>query len=320
MATLPGAAGPLEPLLRAPVIAGSAAPSIAVIGPIAPAGPRPARGGTLGRLMREPLTHFVALGLAIVAAHHAVDERQQRYTIELGSQRLRQIADAYAGQYGVPPSPSELKALTDDYVRQEVLVREGLAMGLERDDEIVRRRIAQKVQFLLDDRASPRAPTETELHAWFAAHRQRYAVPARRSFDQRFFAVDRRGDDAARRLASAALAGLRQGRAAGSGDPFPGPAVVRLLSQDDADRLFGGSLAAQAFAAPRGQWSGPFRSAFGWHLVRVTETATARPRRYAEARIEAAAEWRRAQAEAANAAAYARLRARYRIVGQEAGR
>ena len=278
-----------------------------------------ARQSRTGRFLREPLVHFIALGALIFAVAHVVEARSERYVIKLGPAELHRIAATYTQQYGAPPSSGELKAMTDDYVRQEILLREGQAIGLDKDDEIVRRRVAQKYEFLLQDRTAPREPTASDLKDWFAGHRAQYVVPPRRSFDHLYYAMDLRGENAARQLAQGALASLGAGRPAPDGDIFPGTPVIRLLSQADTDRLFGGDqFAARVFAAPVGQWSGPYRSAFGWHVIRVTEDQKAKPRALAEVRPQVVTDWKAADRSARNDAAYAEISDRYRIAREDA--
>lgn len=269
-------------------------------------------------VLREPLTHFLALGLLIFGVAHYLQTQSGRYFIDLGPSELRRIALSYAQQYGASPSASEMKAMTDDYIRQEILLREGLALGLDKDDEIVRRRIAQKFEFLLQDRAVARDLSEAGLRKWFASHRSKYTIPPRRTFDHLYFAIDQRGEDAAHRLSRAALAALRNGGVVPKGDEFPGPPVIRLLSRADTDRLFGGEgFAAEVFAAPKGLWAGPYRSAFGWHLIRVTEDQPAQPRDFAAARNEVLTDWKEADRATRNEAAYVEIRGRYRVAGQD---
>jgi hypothetical protein len=268
------------------------------------------------RLLREPLTHFLLLGLLIFALARYFDEQSRRYVIEIGPKEQQRIAESYAQQYGELPSAGQLKAMTEDYIRKEVLLREGLALGLDKDDEIVRRRIAQKFEFIMQDRAVPRDPTDADLRQWYDGHRAKYTLPPRRSFDQLYFAIDKRGEEAAHRLANTALAALRAGRKAPVGDDFPGQAVIRLLSQADTDRLFGGEdFAAKVFSEPVGQWRGPLRSGFGWHLVRLSEVQSPQPRDFTTARDDVLADWQTADRAARNEAAYADIRRRYRVVG-----
>lgn len=265
-------------------------------------------------VLREPLTHFLILGILIFAITHWLESRSQRYVITIAPADLTRIENSYVQQYGAAPTPAQMRTMVDNTVREEIYLREALALGLDRNDEIVRRRLAQKYQFLQADMATPRQPTDAELRRWFDAHAVQFAEPARRSFDQRYFAIDRRGDAAARQLAATAASQAGQGRAADAGDEFPGPKVAARLAQDDTERLFGSAEFARAvFAAQPGQWVGPVRSGFGWHVIRVTDSIPARPRSFAEARPDALAAWQEQDRLARNDAAYRTLLARYTV-------
>lgn len=272
------------------------------------------RRGWLARVLREPLTHFVAIGAAIFVVAHLVEVHQSRYTIRLGEADLQRIATSYAQQYGAAPTPEQMRTMLANAVREEIYLREGLALGLDRNDEIVRRRIAQKFDFLQQDQAAPREPAPGQLEAWYAAHRDRFAEPRRVSFEQRYYAPDSRGEAAAKALASAAANALATGNAAPAGDAFPGPASAVALSKDDVERVFGGTgFADRVLAAPPQRWAGPFRSGFGWHVVKVTEDRPARPRTLDEAREDVRRDWIEADRTARNDAAWQALRARYTV-------
>ena len=265
-------------------------------------------------LWREPLTHFLFFGIVIFVVAHALEARSSRYTIAITPADLTRIENSYIQQYGAAPDPSQIRTMVDNYIREEIYLREGLALGLDKNDEIVRRRVAQKFQFLQADMATPREPSEAALRQWFDQHRGAFTVPARRSFEQRYFAIDQRGEAAARALASDAATRLAHGQAAPAGDEFPGPKVIARLAQDDAERLFGGKdFASAAFAAKPGQWVGPLRSGFGWHVLRVTDVVPARARSFDEARADAHRVWQEQDRLARNAEAYRQLLARYTI-------
>lgn len=265
-------------------------------------------------LLREPLAHFLLVGVLIFAAAHWLEERSQRYVITIGPADLTRIGNSYLQQYGTAPTPAQLRTMVDNTVREEIYLREALALGLDRNDEIVRRRLAQKYQFLQADMATSRTPPEAELRRWFAAHAAQFATPARRSFDQRYFAIDQRGEAAARALATQTAARLAEGQAAAAGDEFPGPKNVARLGQDDTERLFGDAAFARAvFAAPPGRWVGPFRSGFGWHVIRVTDSTPTTPRDFAAARQDALTAWQDQDRLARNAQAYRQLLARYTV-------
>ena len=280
----------------------------------APTGLRPQIAARLRPALREPLTHFLVLGILIFAVAHWLEQRSQRYVITIGPAELARIETSYVQQYGGEPSPAQVRTMVDNTVREEIYLREALALGLDRNDEIVRRRLAQKYQFLQGDLATPRVPSEAELRRWFAAHAADFAEPARRSFEQRYFAIDQRGEAAARALAADAAVRLARQQPAPEGDAFPGPKNVARLAQDDAERLFGNADFARAvFAATPGQWAGPFRSGFGWHVIRVTDSTPAAPRDFAGVRSDALAAWQQQDRTARNDAAFRQLLARYTV-------
>ena len=204
--------------------------------------------------------------------------------------------------------------MVDNYIKEEIFLREGLALGLDKNDEIVRRRIAQKFDFLQQDMAIPREPGESELTSWFNQHRADFALPARRSFEQVYYAIDQRGDAAAKLLAQTAATRLAHGQPAPASDDFPGPKSIINLGQDDVQRVFGGGdFAGKIFAAPVGQWFGPVRSGFGWHVLRITEQQPQQSRTLAQAHEEARLAWIQADRQARNAQAYRQLLSHYSI-------
>lgn len=278
------------------------------------------RGGRLRRLarrvLREPLAHFVLIGTLLYVVTGQFEERVRRYAIDVSPTQLSRLIQTYGAQYGGQPSPEQTKALVDGYIKEEIYLREGIALGLDKDDEIVRRRVAQKFEFIQQDRAAPPAPTPAELKTYYADHLEAYRHPTKRSFDQIYFAMDQRGEDGARRAAEAMLARLASGATPeqGAGDPFPGPSSIRSLTQEEVARLFGGGpFAAELFRAPFGRWSGPYRSGYGWHLVHVTEIAPPRQRGFSEAQEDVAADRQQAERAARNDASFRRLLSRYRV-------
>lgn len=264
--------------------------------------------------IREPLSHFLLFGVLIFAVAHVMEARSTRYRITVSPDDIVRIVNSYTQQYGSEPQPSQIHVMIDNYIREEVFLREGMALHLDKDDEIVRRRIAQKYSFLQADMAVPRQPTESELHRWFNAHRDQFALPAQRSFEHRYFAIDQRGEAAAKALAEQSEKALAAGRAAPAGDEFPGPKVVARLTSDDVERLFGGAdFAKEVFAAPTGKWAGPFRSGYGWHVLRVTEAVPTQVRSFEQAHADALTAWQDADRAARNDAAYRKLLSHYQI-------
>jgi parvulin-like peptidyl-prolyl isomerase len=273
-------------------------------------------------VLREPLVHFFAIGLVIfaVAEHHRM--ATDRYRIVVTPARVAELANRYQAEYGAAPSAAALARLVDHDVDEEVLYREGLARGLDRDDEIIRRRIVQKMQFLTQDMAAPAEPSPDELRAYYQAHRTQYAAPPAVSFSHIFFADGADGPDGSRRRAAAVLARLpaATARAPERGDPFPDLYDYAGFGPEQARRLFGESeLSRRLFTAPAGRWVGPFRSSYGWHLVRVQAVTPGRipPFEAVQARVRDDA-MGEAQAKA-NQRGFAALKSRFTIVREDGG-
>ena len=275
----------------------------------------PAIGG-LGALLREPLLHFFIAGLWLCGAAQVWRNGHDARRIIITPERVADLATKYRLQFGEPPSRAQLDGLVDGYVDEEVLYREGVAQGLDRNDEIVRRRVAQKAQFLQADTPPP-DPTPSQLKAFFAAHAGNYGQPARYTFTHLYFAPAEGGDAIARSRAEAALGRLAAGvdPARVGADSFPDLNSYAALGTTEIIRIFGHSdLPTELARAPVGRWSGPFRSAYGWHAVKVEAQVAAKAPAFEEVRERVRADWfedaRARGAERALAAA----RRRYTVV------
>lgn len=227
----------------------------------------------LRRASRESFLHFLLLGAVLFAVNERLEERSKFTHITVTQQTVRGIAENYRLQYGVTPTAHQLDNLVDEYVREEVFYHEALKLGLDRDDEIIRRRLVQKYEFLQQDLGLAHEPTETELRRYYTEHQQDYRTPARVSFTHVYFSPDARGEEAAKsdalRLASSLNA---QGitRAVDHGDRFPGPTDFAAASTEELSRVFGKEgLAAEVLSVTPGLWAGPLHSGLGWHIVFV---------------------------------------------------
>src|SRR5215470_14548602 len=158
------------------------------------------------RWVREPLLHFLLLGVALFAVYSSMQRGrggvESSKQIALTLDDLRQMDMYFESQWHRPPTPQEFQAMVDDKVREEVLYREGIAMGLDKDDTIVKRRMAQKMQFLAEDVAAAHEPTTAELKAWYEKNSNKFALPSRMSFRHLYFSPDKRGKNAQRDAAS----------------------------------------------------------------------------------------------------------------------
>lgn len=242
-------------------------------------GSAPRRPGLLQQVLRDPLTHFVVAGAVLFAVWSSVTPEEESVPadpmrIELTEDDLRRIALVWLAQGRAVPDAGQMRQLAEQEAIQRILVREAMALGLDQDDEIINRRLAQKMDFLLADLAALEEPDEAELREWYAANLDRFAMPPRISFRHLYFAQDERGVEGARDAAAdlvPKLAGL------GADDQVAPGIADRFMFQDyyggrtpgTVAREFGPDFARDLFALPAGEWQGPIRSGYGWHLVRI---------------------------------------------------
>jgi hypothetical protein len=280
----------------------------------------PARGVIAGRLLvrlaREPLFHFLCLGVVLFALHRRVAPAPAN-RIVVGASVVKSLRDDHLRRAGRPPTPEEEAALIAHWVDGEVLYREALALGLDRGDLIVRRRMIQKMTFLTEDVEPIPAPTDEALAQFLAAHAQRYAAPLRLTLTHVFVGTDRHPDDA-EAIATSLRARLDAGlEPEGLGDPFLRGRDFRLQTERELATVFGAPFAAAVAALPAERWSDPVRSSYGFHLLKVSERRPGRVPPLAEVRDAVARDWRDERREATDRAALERLRARYQVVVEE---
>jgi hypothetical protein len=267
------------------------------------------------RLLREPLLHFLAAGAFIFVAYALFGGgRDDTHTITVSDGQIGRLQQVFAAQWRREPTVDELNGLVESYIEEEILYREALALGLDKDDTIVRRRLAQKMQFLIEDTAAPSEPTEADLEAYFDAHKDDFQLPVVLSFTHVYFSADRRTDaegDARAQLAQ--LAGLD--RAPDHGDAFMLRYAYADVTQGEIARLFGREFATALFALPEGtDWQGPIRSGYGFHLVRIASKTTPPPPTFAGARDGVLAAYLDAERRRLNTETLSTIKARYRIV------
>ena len=246
----------------------------------------------LSRLLREPLLHFLILGAALFVLSNMLQGQRNERSLEIRvtQERIAALASAWEIQRGAPPDAEQLRSLVIEDVQEEILAREAMAMGRDADDTIIRRRLAQKLRFLLEDASAPTAPSEEEVAAFYTAHRAEYARPARVDFRHVYFSASSRGDPAGD--ARAALAASEGERPEG-GDPFFLPGQYRSASETRIGTDFGRGFWQALQAAPEGTWSGPYTSAFGEHLVLVEARTPSEDVPLDEVREEVIADWQR---------------------------
>ncbi len=270
------------------------------------------------RLLRDPLTHFVILGLGALVLYEAVTRGAgPENEIVVARAEVDRMRASWAAQWSREPTDAELSSLIDAWVQEEILYREALALGLDRDDTIIRRRLAQKMDFLGADSGAGSGgtsePDDETLSAYLAQNRERFRVASRVSFDQVYVSPDLRGDgtDADAR---ALLVELRRGAdASEAGDRLLLPRHQAGVSSDRVSQLFGGDFAETLESLPVGRWEGPVTSGFGLHLVYVEQREPARDPPLDEIRARVRTEWKAAQREQSLDAFRQALRERYSV-------
>jgi peptidyl-prolyl cis-trans isomerase C len=271
-----------------------------------------------GRIAREPFVHFVLLGAALFFVNHYLEQRSRYTRITITRQQVQGIAENYRLQYGGLPSVQQLDALVDNFIREEIFYHEALKLGLDSDDEIIRRRLVQKYEFLQQDLATPAQPTESQLLDYYHQHLDQYRRPRTVTFTHVYFSTDGRGDVEAREAAQALASSLNVrglSRAVDAGDRFPGAYDFAALSRDELARVFGKEgLAQSIFDVETDRWSQPLRSGFGWHTVHVSARDPGRQATFDEARDDVRRDYVEGERNQRNAATLAKLRRTFEIV------
>jgi len=262
--------------------------------------------------LREPLLHFVVLGAALCAVYRWAAPAPTAQIV-LSPSVIQGLRQDHLRRTGSVPTREEEDGLIQRFVDDEVLYREAVAQGLDRGDVIVRRRLVQKMEFVLENLQPPVAPTDAELRTYAAAHSERYSVPARVALSHVFLSSDRHPADAELLAEQLRQAVLRGADPSTLGDPFLRGREFSLHSEQEIATIFGASFAAQIMQLPADQWSAPIRSSYGVHLVRVTQRQAATPPDDTTLRTTALRDWQEEQRAAASRAALARLRQRYDV-------
>ena len=285
-------------------------------------GPRTIFLSALKRWLREPLLHFLLIGTALFAVYATmyrgrggVESSRQ---IVLSLDELRQMDMYFESQWHRQPTPAEFQAMVEDKVREEVLYREALAQGLDKDDTIVKRRMAQKMQFLAEDVAAAHEPTTAELKAWFEKNSNKFALPSRISFRHLYFSPDKRGknarEDAAKVLAKITGQPEDSKLAASLADAFMFQDYYGDRAPSAIAKEFGPQFAVALEKVKPGSWQGPIESGYGWHLVFVDTVIPGRIPAFEEAESDVKTAWLAEQKATAWQKAYATMRAKYTVL------
>lgn len=276
------------------------------------------RGSFFAKLIRQPLIHFLLAGVVLFTAASVIERNgaSSFKTIHIKNAEIQRLQDVWSRQYGRNPTPAELQSLVNDYIREEIYYREAVGSGLDKEDTIIRRRLVEKMEFLSQEVADG-DPDENELQAYFQKNQKRFQIPAQAAFTHIFFSPAKRGAsiqtdvEHVRNLLASQKANEKL---AGSlGDPFMLQSEYPPQTPDEVKALFGEEFAAGLFASSPGQWTGPIRSSYGLHLVRITQYTPPHVPNLEEVRNKVLTDFKNERLQTASEKYYASLRKRYRV-------
>jgi len=271
--------------------------------------------------LNEPLLHFLVIGAMIFVLFSVVNREEvnldgKKIVVSAGD--IERLTANWSKKWNRPPMETELKGLVESYIKEEVYYREALALGLDQDDTILRRRLMQKMEFLSNDLVDLINPDETALKDYFLENKGKYELPSRISFTHIYFSADKNGsqifDAAGKVLADIRASSRSILRAPDRGDPFMLQYDFTLETPFEVARSFGQGFAEQIFQTETDNWQGPIESGYGLHLVRISEKVDARMPELASVIDKVRTDYMFEQRQKTNKAIYERFKERYEIV------
>jgi len=269
--------------------------------------------------VREPLVHFLLLGAVLFIAYGLVSKPGSsdgpgKITVTHG--QIENLVSGFTKAWQRPPTPEELAGLVRDLVREEVYCREAMALGLDKDDTVIRRRLRQKMEFISDDIAAMPEPTDFDLNAYLRTHTDRFRTEPTFTFSQVYLDPEKHGENLARDI-SALLARLNraggQAEVSALGDSLLMERSFTGAPASEVAKQFGENFAAKLGELSPGKWEGPVESGYGAHLVFVSERTEGRVPELAEVRDDVRREWANAQRLELNEKFYQELFKRYSV-------
>ena len=270
------------------------------------------------RWLKEPLFHFLLIGAGLFMLYgwQADDDALRPDQIVFTETKIDQLINLWERKWQRLPTQQELQGLIEQQIREEVLYREALAMGLDKDDQVVRRRMSQKMEFISNDLASLVEPDDEQLQTYLDVHSDKFAIPGRISYSQVYLNVNQRGEQVyadAERLLTELSQSTVDIDISMAGDSFMGGYSFNNETDFGVARLFGKAFALELFKLPVGEWTGPVESGYGLHLVHVDSRTDSRAPSLEQVRDKVRGEWLAEQQSKTNDLLYSELRKRYDI-------
>lgn len=245
------------------------------------------------KLLKEPLLHFLLIGAVLFVAYGLVNREEEAdpQSISVSAGHVEHLASTFAKTWQRPPTQDELKGLIDQFVKEEILSREAVKLGLDRDDAVIRRRLQQKMEFVTEDLLATAEPTDADLSDYLGKHPDPFREDPMFTFQQVFLNPERRGktieSDAAKLLKE-----LKAGAdAAESGDATLLSSSMEKARKSQVAGSFGRDFADALDRGTVGEWTGPVASSFGLHLVLIEDRTAGRLPELAEIRDAVRREW-----------------------------
>ena len=272
--------------------------------------------------LKDPLLHFLLIGAALFALFYQVADPAEvaDNRIVITEADIDRMITLFERKLQRLPTQQELNGLIEAQIREEILYREALAMGLDQDDTIVRRRMAQKVEFMFNDLADAAEPSDDELQTFLDAHSDKFIEPVRTSFDHVYLNADKRGTNVeadAQQLLQALNSDQEQADPSSAGDPFMFGYAFANQSEHQISRMFGRDFAKSLAALAADSWQGPVASGYGLHLVYIKDRSDAWLPPLTEIRESVLYELLAERRQQANQAFYQALRERYDVIVEQ---
>ena len=276
----------------------------------------------LNKVIKEPLLHFLLLGCGLFLLYNMINGGtvDKPNTIVVTAGKVEQLSANFSRTWERLPTEQELDGLLKSYLRDEVFYREAIALGLDKDDNLIRRRMRQKLEFILEDVTAMMDPTDEELTDYMQQHEDQFRLQPQVSFRQIYLSPDKRDEikaDAEKILSRLNAGEISEQQSEQLGDQIMLDKEFKLSSQGDIERRFGQAFARQIIALPTGVWSGPVTSGYGGHLVLVSERVAGRLPALAEVREDVQRDWMLEQRNILKENIYQKLLQEYEIVMQQ---
>lgn len=270
--------------------------------------------------MREPLIHFLIIGVLLFVVYSLMnnepDDSENSNHIVISANDINRLAVLWERKWQRPPHQTEIDSLIKQQIREEIMYREALKLGLDQNDTAIRRRLAQKLEFISSDLAKLAEPTDVELQEFLSQHIKKFTLPTKISFEHIYFNEDKRQKNAlkdAEKLLNTIADKDNQPKVNFLGDPFMLGHEFEMVSKQDMSNVFGNEFADNLFELHAGYWAGPIQSVYGVHIVRLESKIEAKEPELKDIYSKVKNEWLAEQEKTISEGFYKRLSENYKI-------